>query len=148
MPVQKVVHRRQCHRPPQARFELGLDLADHQDAAAARTVQKRGQHLALLLGTHVLVPAPATRLALAIANDLAGQEAIAQTTRPRHRAADGARCLLKAQSIVQRQHHRLSLPQLLDGLRLRQHRACPLQVVRTSCSPRHVHLLYEISTPR
>lgn len=139
--VQQVVDRGQCHRAAQGRLQLGLDLAHHQDAAGAGALQERGQHVALLLGRHVLAPAPAARLALAIAHDLAGQKAIAQAAGPHHRAANGTRRLLQTQSVVQRQHYGLRLAQLLNRLCLSKHFTRTLQVVRTSRRSAHVHLL-------
>jgi hypothetical protein len=146
VPVQQVVHRRQGQRPAQFGLHLRPDLADHQDAAAAGALQKRRQQFALALRRHVL-PAPATAaLALAVTDNLAGQEAVAQPAGPLRRAADGGRRLLHAQAKVQRQHHRLRLPQLLDRLGARHHLARHLQYLRAPRRPRHVHLLPSVET--
>lgn len=118
--VQQVVDRRERNRAAQGRLKLRLDLADHQNATRASVLQQWHEQLALLLGRHVLAPSAPARRALAIACDLAGQKAVAQAAGPGHRAADDARRLLQAQSVVQRQHHSLCLAQLLERLRLRQ----------------------------
>jgi len=144
--VQQVVDRGQRHRAPESGFDLGLDLADDQNASGAGALQERRKQLALLLGGHVLAAAATTRLALAVTDNLTGQEAVAQPARPWHRATNRARRLLQAQPIVQRQHDRLRLAQLLDRLRPCQHFARPLQVVCTPRSSRHVHLPWEFST--
>lgn len=56
--VQQVADRGQGHPAPQSSFELGLDLTHHQDAIRTRSLQERGQRLALLFDRHVLAPAP------------------------------------------------------------------------------------------
>jgi len=136
--VQQLVDRGQRHGAPQLGFEFHLDLADHEDATVAGAIQERRQRLALLLDRHVLAAAPATRGALPVADNLPGQESVAQPAGPGHRAAYGPRRFFQAQPVVQRQHHRLGLPQLLHRLRLRHNFPCPLQVVCPSCPSRHV----------
>ena len=80
--MQQFVHRRQRHLPPQRRFELGLDLADHQNAADTGRFHERFEQFGFAFKGEMLSVSPAAHGLAFIAYCSARNELIAQTTRP------------------------------------------------------------------
>ena len=113
MPMQQLVHRRQRHRAPLCSFELRLDLANHQNAAITRRVQERLEQFGFSLVTEILSASPSTYGLAFVANKVAGDELVSQTTRPSPGDSNGLGRLFQTQTVSKQKENGLNLSQLL-----------------------------------
>ena len=100
--MQQFVHRRQRHRAPQRGFELGFDLTDYQNAAIARQFQERLEQFGFALVTEILSASPTAYGLAFVANNLACDKLISQTTRPSSGNANGLCRLFQTQAVSKR----------------------------------------------
>ena len=145
--VQQVVDRGQGHLASQGRFQLSLDLRDHQNAPAARTFQKRHQHLGFAFNAQILSASPTRALTLSVPHGLPGQKAVTQSAGPYHRAAYDLGGLFQTQSVRQRQHHRLRLAQFVNRLGPQDHLLRHLQYFGPTYRSGHGYLHKVVEKP-
>jgi len=135
--MQKVVGRGQRDGAPETQVQRLLDLAHHQNAAGLGSIKERLQECLFFLAGQILPPATAGFWAV-LRNFSSGlNEAPSQLASPARGNSESLRGLLHRQAHLQRQQHRLSLPQLVHrrclprpGLRMLQH-------FRTACRSPH-----------